>query len=92
MPMSPEVYEELIEKHEKAHRAAKSDTFRDLLMTCGHLAFWVLCGLAFLGMALHTTDPSWGSIFWKAGHTVWIAGVLFSLLAAYRRGEKRGDW
>jgi ABC-type siderophore export system fused ATPase/permease subunit len=92
MPIEPKRYQELIEKHEEAHHAAKSDTFRDLLMTCGHLLFWVLCGLAFLGMALHTTDASWGSIFWKAGHLIWIAGVLFSLLAAYRRGEKRGDW
>ncbi len=90
--MNPKLYQELIEKHEASHRAARSDTFRDLLMTCGHLVFWVVCGLVLLGMALHTTDPSWGGILWKAGHTVWIAGVLFSLLAAYRRGEARGDW
>ena len=92
MPIEPKLYRELIAKHEAAHKEAKSDTLRDLLMTCGHLAFWVLCGLALLGMALHSTDPSWAGIFWKAGHLVWIAGVLFSLLAAYRRGEKRGDW
>lgn len=90
--MEPKLYQELIEKHEAAHRAAQSDTVRDLLMTCGHLAFWVACGLVFLGFALHSTDQGWASIFWKAGHTVWIAGVLFSLLAAYRRGEQRGDW
>ncbi|MEO8337331.1 MAG: hypothetical protein ABI664_20300 [bacterium] len=92
MPIEPKLYRELIEQHEQAHRAAKSDTLRDLLLTCGHLLFWVVLGLVFLGMALHTTDRSWGNIFWKAGHTVWITGVLFSLLAAYRRGEKRGDW
>ena len=92
MPELPDYYQEQIEKHEQAHKAAKSDTFRDLLLTCGHLLFWVVCGLTLLGFALLSTDGSWGAIFWKAGHTVWIAGVLFSLLAAYRRGEKRGDW
>ena len=92
MPIPRKAYDELIAKHELAHRAAKGDTFRDLLKTSGHLAFWVACGLAFIGMALHTSDPGWGRIMWLAGHTVWIAGVLFSLLAAYRRGEKRGDW
>lgn len=92
MPIPPREYAELIAKHEEAHRASTGDTFRDLLLTCGHLAFWVACGLVLLGMALHTTDPSWGHIMWLAGHAVWIPGVLFSLLAAYRRGEKRGDW
>lgn len=92
MPMSPRLYAELIAKHEAAHRSAQRDTSWDLLKTCGHLAFWVACGLGLLGMALHTHDPGWGRIYWLAGHTVWIAGVLFSLLAAYRRGEKRGDW
>jgi hypothetical protein len=31
-------------------------------------------------------------VLWWTGLGVWIPGVLFSLLAAYRRGEKRGDW
>jgi hypothetical protein len=92
MPIPPQVYAELIAAHEAAHRSAQRDTFRDLLKTCGHLAFWVACGLCFIGLALHTTDASWGRILWLTGHTVWIAGVLFSLLAAYRRGEARGDW
>ncbi len=92
MPIPPELYSELIERHEAAHRSASHDTARDLLKTCGHLAFWVACGLLLLGMALHTTDAGLGHILWLAGHAVWIPGVLFSLLAAYRRGEKRGDW
>ena len=90
--MSPKLYAELIAKHEVAHRAAQHDTFWDLLKTCGHLAFWVACGLGLLGMALHTRDVAWGGIYWLAGHTVWIAVVLLSLLAAYSRGEKGGDW
>jgi hypothetical protein len=92
MPISPKLYAELIQKHEAAHRAARHDTLRDLLKTCGHIAFWTACGLVLLGLALHTHDAAYGRIFWLAGHTVWIPGVLFSLLAAYRRGEKRGDW
>ena len=92
MPISPKLYAELIAKHEAAHRSAGRDTLLDLLKTAGHLAFWVACGLVLIGSALHTTDHGVGQILWLAGHTVWISGVLFSLLAAYRRGEHRGDW
>lgn len=85
-------YEEQIVRNEAAHRAALADARRDLLRTMGHLAFWVLCGLALFAWAFHVTDHTVGMIFWWAAHVVWVAGVSFTLLAAYRRGEKRGDW
>ena len=84
--------DELIESHERAHSAARNETLRDLIKTCGHMLFWVLSGWVFIGLSAHTADPSLGWVFYWSGFTVWIPGVLFSLLAAYRRGEKRGDW
>jgi hypothetical protein len=43
-------------------------------------------------LALHTDNPDVGRVLWLGGQGVWLGGVLFSLLAAYRRGEQRGDW
>lgn len=73
-------------------RQARRDYWRDIFRTMLHLAFWVAVGLVLLGSALHTHDAVLGHILWLAGQTVWLSGVLFSLLAAYRRGSRRGDW
>lgn len=91
-PMPQKYRDELVARHERAHLAASRETLRDMLRTCLHLVFWVLCGWVFIGFSAHTTDASVGWVLYWAGFTVWIPGVLFSLLAAYRRGEKRGDW
>jgi hypothetical protein len=92
MPIPRTSYDELIARSEAAHRAAQSDAVRDMLKTCGHMVFWVLAGWTFIGLAAHSTNETVGWILYWTGLAVWIPGVLFSLLAAYRRGEKRGDW
>jgi len=92
MPIPRKSYDEMIARSEAAHRAARGETVRDLLKTCGHMAFWVLAGWSFIGLSAHITNETLGWILYWAGFAVWIPGVLFSLLAAYRRGEKRGDW
>ncbi len=81
-----------IESRQRSEREAGRATRRDLFRACGHILSWVVCGLALLGLALHSSDPVMGRVFWLAGQTVWLGGVMFSLLAAYRRGERRGDW
>ncbi len=92
MPLPDEYRDQLIASHTDAEMHARHETRRDLLRTAGHLAFWVLCGLTLFGFAFHTRDHTIGMMFWWAAHAVWIAGVSGALLAAYRRGEKRGDW
>ncbi len=84
--------QEQVERNALLDREARRDYWRDIVRTMLHLAFWVSVGLAFLGMALHTHDVVLGRILWLAGQTLWLGGVLFSLLAAYRRGNRRGDW
>lgn len=81
-----------IESRQRSEREATRETRRDLVRTCGHILFWVACGMVLIGLALHTPDPGIGRVFWLAGQAVWLSGVLFALLAAYRRGEQRGDW
>ena len=92
MPIPRETYAELIAKHEQAHRKAQRDTLWDFARTCATMIFWVLSGWVFLAFALHTTDVARGWVLYWIGLCVWIPGVLFTLLNAYRRGEQRGDW
>ena len=92
MPTRPPDYDALIERREVEHHRARSDTFRDLAKTCLHMVFWVLVGWTFIAFAVHTTNEIVGRILWWTGIGLWIPGVLYSLLAAYQRGEKRGDW
>jgi hypothetical protein len=92
VPTPRKDYEALIVRREAEHRRAESDTFRDLLKTSLHLVLWVLAGWTFIGFSAHTTNATIGWILFWIGLAIWIPGVLFSLLAAYRRGEKRGDW
>jgi hypothetical protein len=84
-------YEEQIERNERLHRLAERDTRRDLYRTCLQMVFWVLCGLALIGLAFHSDDYQVGSIFYLAGKVVWIGGISFTLLAYYRRQAHRGD-
>ncbi len=92
MPMPQKYRDEMVASAAHAHGAARSETVRDLFRTCGHMVFWVLCGWVLIGFSALTTDVLLGWVLYWAGITVWIPGVLFSLLAAYRRGETRGDW
>jgi hypothetical protein len=92
MPLPKEYRDALIKSHGESERAARRATTRDMFRTVGHIAFWVLCGLGLFGLAFHTTDHTIGMMYWWAAHAVWIAGVTGALLAAYRRGERRGDW
>lgn len=92
VPLPKEYRDALIESHEESERSARRETTRDLLRTMGHILVWVLCGLGLFGLAFHATDHAIGMVFWWAAHAVWIGGVSGALLAAYRRGECRGDW
>ena len=92
MPTPRKDYDALIAQREAEHHRAEGDTFRDLLKTSLHVVLWVLAGWVFIGLSAHTTNATIGWIAFWLGLAIWIPGVLFSLLAAYRRGEKRGDW
>lgn len=79
-------------EHLRAEREARRDYWRDMGRTAVHLALSVAAGLALIGWSFHTNDETFGRIFWLAGQGVWLSGVLWSLLSAYRRGHARGDW
>jgi hypothetical protein len=81
---------EIIARDALLERQARRDDWMDRLRVVGQLALSVCAGLALMGMALHTTDVGLGRILWLAGQTAWLGGCLFTLLAAYRRAERRG--
>jgi hypothetical protein len=71
---------------------AQGDTLRDLLSTALQCVAWVALGLFLIAWAFHTTSETWGRIAFLSGIAIGNGGWIFTMLAAYRRGEKRGDW
>ena len=53
---------------------------------------WCVLGLAGIAWGVHTTDEALGQMAFWGGVGVGNVGWLFSVLGAYRRGERRGDW
>ncbi len=91
-PSSPRSYAERIAEHARAHREAQRDARRDFYRLVLDLMISVAGGMLLLGLAVHSTDPETGKAYWWAGHALWVAGLTFSLMRAYRRAERRGEW
>ncbi len=92
MPIPPEIREELQRRRFSEHREAGRDTLRDYLRTGIQCIAWCLLGLALIGWSFNSTDDRYAkAIFW-AGLGVGNAGIIFSILGLYRRGEAGGDW
>jgi hypothetical protein len=75
-----------------AEREAERDSRWELARVCGECLGSSLVGGFVMMIALHTTDAGYGAIFWWGGMVIGYSGILISLVTAYRRGEKRGDW
>lgn len=65
---------------------------RDMLRSALECVVSCAMGMLGIGLAWRATDRATGMIIWWAGLAVGYSGIAASLLAAYRRGEKRGDW
>jgi hypothetical protein len=64
----------------------------ELVRTCGEMLGWTVTGCVIAAWGFHVTSPPRGRMLLMAGILVTWVGVLYSLIGAYRRGEKRGDW
>ncbi len=86
---------ELLDDIARQREAAELQTTRAVrwtLVRCGLTCVgWMLAGLYLIGWALHTTDEGYGRIAYYGGVIVGNAGILYTLLATYRRLERRGD-
>lgn len=92
MPLPADLLEEMAERSRAAEMRASWDRRLDLTITAIVCLLFSAAGIACIGYALHTTDPWIGRIAFWSGLAVGNSGILFTLLAAYRRAERRGDW
>ena len=92
MPLPKELREEMAARHDAAHGRAERDRLWDLVRTALQCFAWSGLGIALILWSAHTTSLTHGTIAFWAGVGIGNGGILFTLLAAYRRGEKRGDW
>jgi hypothetical protein len=75
----------------EAERRARSDRAASNVWTVLACLAFAALGIACIGGALHTTDVWIGRILFWGGLGMGNSGILFTLLAAYRRRENRGD-
>jgi hypothetical protein len=92
MPTRKELYEAMGRERDTAELEASHARRRDAIRTGALCVAWMLLGLYLLGWSVHTTDDRYAWLAFYGGLMVGNAGVVFTLLAAYRRGEERGDW
>ena len=92
MPLPIEIREELQRKRLAEHRDAERDKRWDYVRTALLCWLWCLAGIALVAWSFHSSDERYArAIFW-AGVGCGNAGMIFSILGLYRRGEARGDW
>ena len=87
-----ELYEEIQKRGVRERQEANRETRRDLAFTALVCVAWSLGGIACIAWSAHTTDLLAGRLAFYTGLGAGNAGVIFTLLGAYRRGERRGDW
>ena len=92
MPLPKAILEELGEKRAVESREAGRDQRRAMARTAVQCMGWCVLGLALIGWAFHTADEAIGKVAFWGGLAVGNGGMIHTLLAAYRRGEERGDW
>jgi hypothetical protein len=92
MPLPRELLDQMAAKRAHESVEADRDRRRDHVRTALQCLGWCALGVYCIGWALHTTDEGLGRIFLFLGLAIGNGGIIFTLLAAYRRGERRGDW
>ena len=79
-------------RYESNSVLAERDKLWDYLRTALFCFFWSALGIVCILWSAHTTNLVYGRIAFFGGLGMGNSGIVFTLLAAYRRGEKRGDW
>ncbi len=92
MPLPKELLEDMARRYESKAVLAERDKLWDHVRTALTCFIWAALGIACILWSAHTTSLVYGRIAFFGGLGVGNAGIIFTLLAAYRRGEKRGDW
>jgi hypothetical protein len=91
MPLPRSILDEQVRRGDEEHHAAERDRRRDAVLTAVLCLAWSVLGIALLLTSFHMTSD-FARVVYYAGLGGANAGIIFTLLAWYRRGEKRGDW
>jgi hypothetical protein len=92
MPLPKHILEDLAARRARENEAAERDEMRLMMVTSAWCIFWSLAGILSILWSAHTTNLFHGRIAFYAGIGLGNGGILFTLLNAYRVGEKRGYW
>lgn len=92
MPLPQEILEEMARRYEAYSVLAERDKLWDYARTALVCLLWSALGIMCILWSGHTSNLMYGRIAFFGGLGLGNDGIIFTLLAAYRRGEKRGDW
>jgi hypothetical protein len=92
MPVPKHLLEGLAARRARENEEADRDKLRLMMATAGWCVFWTAAGIFPILWSAHTTSLLYGRIAFYAGIGIGNGGILFTLLNAYRVGEKRGYW
>ena len=84
--------ESMAERRRAEAVQANRDKTRDYVLTALTCFVWCVIGTFLIAWSAHTTDETLGNMAFWGGLGLGNAGIIYTLLAGYRRGEKRGDW
>lgn len=92
MPLPKALLESMAARRRDEHVQANRDKFWDYVRTAVMCFVWCGVGTFLIAWSAHTTDETMGKAAFYGGLGLGNSGIIYTLLAAYRRGEKRGDW
>ncbi len=92
MPLPQQLLDEMAERSRAAETRARIDSRVDLTLTALTCMLIAALGIALIGFAIHTTNQWLARVSFWSGIALGNSGIIYTLLAAYRRGERRGDW
>ena len=92
MPLPQHVLDAMEAARLRAAAAADRDRRRAFYRTALECLGWCALGLGGIAWGMTVTDDLLGRGLFYAGVGAGNAGVIFSILGWYRRGERRGDF
>jgi hypothetical protein len=85
-------YERIGREREAAGREVERMYRWELARVCGEMLGWMALGMFVAMWAFRVNNYQLGMAFLYLGMLVNAVGMFWSFLAAYNRGQARGDW
>lgn len=92
MPLPKELLQETAVRRAASEEEANRIRSRELVGGMLSCIGWCALGLFLVLWSAHTANVVHGRMAFWAGLGIGNGGIIFTLLAVWRRGEQRGDW